>query len=428
MAARDPFAILQVSPDAEPEIFLAAYRTLARKYHPDVCRDPASSARMAEINWARDELENNADAWRATFAHVAQAEAPPVNGSTPGRKRESKARQPASETPTRTVCPSCAACLTVIRKSHGVVSTTPAHAEIQCSKCEWWFTIDQEGHVVDGKPIKTVCPSCAEGMEIHPAGHVDCRKCGWSFDVDEHGRVVSGTPIRTRCPCGKELLTRTPGRVSCAECKTSFVIDNAGRPTYDRAYKSHAAESAHGDDTVDTGELAGFWRRAGAFLADCVVYGVCIPGFMAVSFLLIGLALYIAWLLVARQLFMAGWNVEMPVFEWSIGQQTVSDYFSPFVLWGGVLWGAGLGALGYVGGVAEGQTEGCGAFGLKIVRCADGEPPGYPRALARVLVSVLSRGVLWLGYLWMLWDDKHQTWHDRAAGTMVVRAPRGESS
>ena len=48
----DPYKILQVDPEAEDEVIVAAYRRLARKYHPDVAPDAASAARMAAINAA----------------------------------------------------------------------------------------------------------------------------------------------------------------------------------------------------------------------------------------------------------------------------------------------------------------------------------------------------------------------------------------
>ena len=32
---RDPYRILQVQPDADPDVMRAAYRVLARKVHPD---------------------------------------------------------------------------------------------------------------------------------------------------------------------------------------------------------------------------------------------------------------------------------------------------------------------------------------------------------------------------------------------------------
>ena len=51
---RDPFRILQVQPDADPDVVKAAYRVLARKLHPDagVPMNEAASTRMADLNWA----------------------------------------------------------------------------------------------------------------------------------------------------------------------------------------------------------------------------------------------------------------------------------------------------------------------------------------------------------------------------------------
>jgi curved DNA-binding protein CbpA len=50
-APGDPYKILQVDSEAEDEVIAAAYRRLARKYHPDM-GGPGSESRMAEINAA----------------------------------------------------------------------------------------------------------------------------------------------------------------------------------------------------------------------------------------------------------------------------------------------------------------------------------------------------------------------------------------
>jgi len=52
----DYYQILQVDADAEPEVIEAAYRRLARKYHPDVSRSPEAARRMKEINTAFEVL------------------------------------------------------------------------------------------------------------------------------------------------------------------------------------------------------------------------------------------------------------------------------------------------------------------------------------------------------------------------------------
>jgi curved DNA-binding protein CbpA len=50
--AFDPYKTLQVDPEAEDEVIQAAYRRLARKYHPDVAPGTEAAARMAAINAA----------------------------------------------------------------------------------------------------------------------------------------------------------------------------------------------------------------------------------------------------------------------------------------------------------------------------------------------------------------------------------------
>src|SRR5437763_1786132 len=65
MTNRNPFRTLGVSPDAEMEVVRGAYRALARKYHPDANVEKDSAERMAEINWAMEELERNPDQWRS---------------------------------------------------------------------------------------------------------------------------------------------------------------------------------------------------------------------------------------------------------------------------------------------------------------------------------------------------------------------------
>ena len=69
-----------------------------------------------------------------------------------------------------------------------------------------------------------------------------------------------------------------------------------------------------------------------------------------------------------------------------------------------------------------GQTWGRRIVGIKVVRVSDGAAPGFGRALGRSLFAgIISANVFYLGYLWMIWDAQRQTWHDKVAGTVVVR-------
>jgi uncharacterized membrane protein (DUF485 family) len=65
MLTEDLYRILQVDPRAEPEVIEAAYRRLARKYHPDVNRSADSAERMKELNAAYEVLRH--PAYRAAY-------------------------------------------------------------------------------------------------------------------------------------------------------------------------------------------------------------------------------------------------------------------------------------------------------------------------------------------------------------------------
>src|SRR4051794_12498423 len=54
----DPFAALEVPPGATPEEVAAAYRRLAKRWHPDRGGGAPAAARMAEINVAYDVLRS----------------------------------------------------------------------------------------------------------------------------------------------------------------------------------------------------------------------------------------------------------------------------------------------------------------------------------------------------------------------------------
>lgn len=116
---------------------------------------------------------------------------------------------------------------------------------------------------------------------------------------------------------------------------------------------------------------AGFWERMGAAFLDMVIVGV-VAGLTHVAPL--GLLIAVAYF--------AG--------MWAWKQTTI----------GGIV------------------------IGLKVVRI-DGRPFTFVTALVRALAAIFSVIVFFFGFLWIGWDVEKQGWHDKIAGTVVVRLPRG---
>jgi uncharacterized RDD family membrane protein YckC len=74
----------------------------------------------------------------------------------------------------------------------------------------------------------------------------------------------------------------------------------------------------------------------------------------------------------------------------------------------------------------KGTTIGGIVCGLKVVRLDDREID-WPTAVVRALSCFLSLFVAGLGFLWVVFDPEKQSWHDKIAGTTVVRLPKGVS-
>jgi uncharacterized RDD family membrane protein YckC len=82
-----------------------------------------------------------------------------------------------------------------------------------------------------------------------------------------------------------------------------------------------------------------------------------------------------------------------------------------------------VGAIAYWGiMVGKGQTVGMKALNIRVADMNTGQPIGTGRGVGRFFAMYLSSFLCYLGYLWMLWDDKSQTWHDKIVSTVVVDA------
>ena len=133
---------------------------------------------------------------------------------------------------------------------------------------------------------------------------------------------------------------------------------------------------------------AGFWVRLVAFIIDAIIVGV------------IGAAL--SPLFGGPTVIQTGTTFE--VNTGATGIQLLIDlvYFVGFWMW-------------------RAQTPGMIPFNMRVVRADNGENVDVSRAILRYVGLLISIVVLFLGVIWVAFDGRKQGWHDKLAGTLVVR-------
>lgn len=95
-----------------------------------------------------------------------------------------------------------------------------------------------------------------------------------------------------------------------------------------------------------------------------------------------------------------------------------------WVMFGLLEVAAFVGAVAYFG-IMEGkgtQTLGKKALGIRVVDVTTGQPLGLGRGIGRYFGRILSALPCYLGYLWPLWDQQKQAFHDKVVNSVVVKA------
>ena len=82
-----------------------------------------------------------------------------------------------------------------------------------------------------------------------------------------------------------------------------------------------------------------------------------------------------------------------------------------------------LAAYGAMMWKLRGATVGGIVFDLQVVRL-DGREIDWETAIVRALSCFLSLAVAGLGFIWIAFDHNKQAWHDKIAGTVVVRVAK----
>ena len=93
---------------------------------------------------------------------------------------------------------------------------------------------------------------------------------------------------------------------------------------------------------------------------------------------------------------------------------------------GGFVFGGFIAWLGYIIALlwflSKGLTPGKLLMGEQVVEHLRGGYPGLGRMLVREVFGKFVSGLfMGLGYFWAIWDKDGQAWHDKIAGTVIVR-------
>jgi uncharacterized RDD family membrane protein YckC len=182
-----------------------------------------------------------------------------------------------------------------------------------------------------------------------------------------------------------------------------------GRATIDAREEPGDAEIV--PDTPPQPAVAGFWRRAVAAGVDAL--------FLAALWSAVSIGLLVGWGVLATL------RAELPALAADPAAllQVVGAAMAPHlalfalaqmvVIPGAVLYRPLCHAI-------WGKTLGKKVLGLRVVTSRGGRI-GLGRAVARYLALMLSLAPFGLGCLWIAWDGRKQGWHDRLAGTIVIK-------
>ncbi|MFK7732086.1 MAG: RDD family protein [Pseudomonadales bacterium] len=132
-------------------------------------------------------------------------------------------------------------------------------------------------------------------------------------------------------------------------------------------------------------QYAGFWIRAAATIIDTI--------------LLLIVLMPIAFLFVDTDAMMAGGGGTMAI---------ILNYVAPALVVI-LFW------------VYKSATPGKMVLKLRIVDADSGEQPSTAQFVGRYFSYYLSTIPLMLGFIWVAFDQRKQGWHDKLAGTVVIK-------
>jgi uncharacterized RDD family membrane protein YckC len=143
---------------------------------------------------------------------------------------------------------------------------------------------------------------------------------------------------------------------------------------------------------MDEQEYAGFWIRTGAAIIDTILILIIITPILTVVY---GKDYWI--------------NESFSQGIWDVLLNYIVPAIAVIVFW-----------------VYKSATPGKMALRLKIVDAKTGEKPSTGQFIGRYLGYYVSMIPLFLGIIWVGIDKRKQGWHDKLAGTVVIRNNKKE--
>ena len=181
-------------------------------------------------------------------------------------------------------------------------------------------------------------------------------------------------------------------------------------------------------DVGETPAAQSRWRTGSVDVGDLGTVQLAGPGTRLAARVLDGGVVYTLWLITRDVvgLYVAGPRVSSVAGRFFVALVVLSLVFVGYEVVQSALWG---------------QTVGKRIVDIRVVNESTGRPPGWGRSLIRwavplvpfavlaVFLSLASEFLALLAavasvavcYLSITWDRKNQGWHDKAAGTFVVK-------
>ena len=237
------------------------------------------------------------------------------------------------------------------------------------------------------------CRSC--GVVVNWGDGHTCNRCGITPLCALHFRAREQLCFDCADAPAYSQTAVSAGAVRCGACGASIAPNADFCANCGRAVAASYGRSAY----------MGFWIRLAAFAIDRVIAYLIAAAIAAA----IGLS---------RTSGEIDPNVQQDV---TISLETI-NYSFLLLVWG--IWTA----YSFILTSIWGQTVGKRIVGIQVVD-ANGNVPPWHRVLLRELVGkFVSEAILWIGYIWISFDENKRGWHDFLGGSYVVRKRRGSNS